>query len=148
MAVWADADSRRQTLEISGGARQLGCESRDRLGVDLALVPFLDHGEIRISGLPALAALPAMAGEIIRGRRQYIRRAAQEVAAAVAVEINGVFDIVRWHELGLADLAGPGAVHFSGRKIAAIDDAQRIQQFGPKHVGPAAIVSQRRQRAA
>ena len=73
--------------------------------------------------------------------------AAQQIAAAVAVEIDGVLDVGRRHELGLADFAGPGAAHLRWRDIAALDDAQRIHQFGLEHVGAAAIVGQRRQRA-
>ena len=75
-------------LNLQGACASWRREIGDRLGVDLALVPLLDHGEIGAAGLPVLAALPAIAGEIIRGRGQHVGRAVQQVAAAVAVEID------------------------------------------------------------
>ena len=49
----------------------------------------------------------------------------QEVAPPVAVKINGIFDVVRGHELGLAEFAGPSAAQVLRCDIAALDDAQR-----------------------
>src|ERR1700722_1265152 len=98
-------------------------------GIDLALVPFLENGEVRSSGLPVLALLPAVALEEIGGGRENVGRAAQEVAATIGVEIDREFDVVRRHELGLADFTSPGAAHFGRTQIAAVDDPERIQQF-------------------
>src|SRR6476469_10219870 len=113
-----------------GCPRELACGVPDRFFVDLSLVSLLDHAEIGSPGFPILAALPAMTGEEIRSRCEYVRRAVQEIAAAVGVEIDGIFEIGRRHELRLADLPGPGAAHFGRREIAALDDAERIHQFG------------------
>src|SRR6266513_1677847 len=77
-----------ECLECSGRARELAREICNRLRIDLALVPLLDYREIRAAGLPVLAALPAMTGKVVRGRCQHVRRAAQQVAAAVAVKID------------------------------------------------------------
>ena len=64
---------------------QLSGEISDRLGVDLALVPLLQDREVWRPRLVVLAALPAIASEIIRGRGQHVGRAAQQVAFAVTV---------------------------------------------------------------
>src|SRR6202035_5678524 len=74
--------------EILGSTGKLGGEVSDRLRIHLALVPLLENFEVRAAGFPVLAALPTIAGQEIRGRRQYVRRAAQQVAAAIAVEIH------------------------------------------------------------
>ena len=49
--------------------------------------------------------------------------------------------------MGLADFARPGAMHPIGRKIAAGDEAQRVEQFSLEVVGPAAIIGETRKRA-
>src|SRR5271156_2402208 len=108
---------------------QLRGERGHGFGVDVTLVPMLKHRKIWASGLPVLALLPAIVLKEVSGGRQHVGRAAQEVATAVRVEIDGELDVVRRHELGLADFAGPGAVHFGGTQVAAVDDPERIQQF-------------------
>ena len=118
-----------------------------RLGVDLRRVPLQQDLEIGGALAPGLAALPPIAFEIIGGGGEYVGDAVNEIAAAVAVVIDGVFEIGRRQELGLANLAGPSAAHFAGAHVAAVDDAQRIQELGPEFVRAAAIVGQRRQRA-
>src|SRR6202521_576185 len=100
---WYGAGAQNAEVDRSRCAGELACEIRDRLRIHLALVPLLDHGEIRAAGLPFLAALPAITGKVVRGRSQHVGRAAQEVAAAVAVEIDRVLDVGRRHELGLAE---------------------------------------------
>ena len=113
--------------EILWRVGKLGGEVSHGFGIDLALVPFLEGGEIWTSGLPVLALLPAVALEEIGGGRENIGRAAQEIAAAIGVEIDREFDVVRRHELGLADFTSPGAAHFGRTQIAAVDDPERIQ---------------------
>src|SRR5204863_9687533 len=105
-------------------ARKLRREIADGSGIDLALVPLLDHGEVRAARLPVLAALPAVSGEEVCGRGQHVGRAAQEIAAAIAVEVDREFDVGRRHELGLANFTSPGPAHFLWRDIAALDDTQ------------------------
>src|SRR5438309_2483069 len=82
-------------LAASGRMRELGREIADGLRIDIALVPLLDHSEIRAAGLPILAAVPTVAGEEVCRRGQHIGRAAQEIAAAIAVEVDREFDIGR-----------------------------------------------------
>src|SRR4051794_31336591 len=117
-------------LACSRRARELACEIPDGLGVDLTLVPLLDDGKIGAAGLPVLAALPALAAEIIRRRGQHVGYAAQQIAATVAVEVDSKLDIVRRHELGLPEFTRPRAAHVLWRDVAAFDDAQCIHQFG------------------
>src|SRR5579862_2757030 len=121
-------------------------ESGDGLGVDLRRVPLQQDLEIGRAFAPRLAALPAIAFQIIRRRGQHVGHAVDEIAAAVAVVVHGEFQIGRRQELGLADLAGPGAVHVGRRHVAAIDDLERGKYLAAKLVRPAAIVGQRNKR--
>src|SRR5258708_20152051 len=54
--------------EILRCVGKLGREKGDRLCIDLALVPLLEHREVRAPGLPTLPALPAVPAKILRGR--------------------------------------------------------------------------------
>src|SRR5271167_1067519 len=117
-------------------------EIRDRLGVDLRGVPLQQHLEIGRAFAPGLAALPAVALEIIRRGGKHIRHAADQIATAVAVIVYGIFQIGRRQELGLSDLARPGTVHVAWAHVAAVDNAQRGDEFAAKLVRPAAIVGQ------
>src|SRR5258708_20458619 len=63
--------------EILRCVGKLGREKGDRLCIDLALVPFLEHREVRAAGLPLLAPLPAVTGKIVRGRPQHLCPPAQ-----------------------------------------------------------------------
>src|SRR3954452_8122352 len=130
----------------SGSAGQLACKLRDRASVDVALVPLLNDGEVRTARFPILAALPAVARKVVGGRSQHIRCAAQEIAAAIAVEVYGVFQIGGWHELGLADLTRPRASHFRWRELTARHDPQRLHQLRTAPVGSPAVISQRCER--
>src|SRR5580693_5494443 len=122
-------------------------EGGDGLGVDLRRVPLQQHLEIGRAFAPRLAALPAIAFEIIRRRGQHVGHAVDEVAAAVAVIVHGEFQIGRRQELGLPDLAGPGAMHIGWRHVAAVDDLERGKYLAAELVRPAAIIGQRDQRA-
>src|SRR3984885_601564 len=122
-------------------------EGGDGLGVDLRRVPLQQHLEIGRAFAPWLATLPAVAFEIIRRRGQHVGHAVDEVAAAVAVVVDGEFQIGRRQELGLADLAGPGAVHVGWRHVAAVDDLERGKHLAAELVRPAAIEGQRNERA-
>jgi hypothetical protein len=70
-----------------------------------------------------------------------------QVAPAIAVEVDRVFEIGRRQELGLAEIAGPVAEHLGRPKVAALDDAKRIRQLRLEHLGAAAIECQRCDRA-
>src|SRR4029077_5021254 len=82
-------------------------EGGDGLGVDLRRVPLQQDLEIGRAFAPRLAALPAIAFQISPRRGKHVGPAVDEVAAAVAVVVDGEFQIGRRQELGLADLAGP-----------------------------------------
>src|SRR5262249_37871963 len=94
-----------------------------------------------------LAAPPAEPDQIIRRRGEHIGRAAQKIARAIAVVIDGVLIIFRWHHLGLAELAGPRTDHVRRTQIAALDEAERVEQLGAKAVRAPAVVSERSERA-
>src|SRR5664279_4949446 len=121
-------------------------EQRDGLGVDFRLVPLLDYDKVRLALVPALAALPAVAFEVISGRGGHIRRVAHQIGVPAPVDGDGVFVIRRRQELGLADFAGPIAFKVRGRHVAAVDDAERVEQFGLEFVGAAAVIGERRDR--
>ena len=96
---------------------------------------------------PGLAALPAEADEEIRGRSERVGHALDQVAAAVAVEVDRVFEIVRGGELHAAELAGP--VRRPCRRHAwspRCDDAQRVHQLRAEVVAAPAVIGERRQR--
>src|SRR5215472_535343 len=120
---------------------ELLSEISDRLGVDLRRIPLQQHLEIGGAFAPGLATLPAIAFEVIGGRSERVGRIVNEIAA------NRIFQIGRRQELGLADFAGPGAAHLGRVHVAAFDNLQRGDQFAAEFVRPAAIVSERRQRA-
>ena len=95
---------------------------------------------------PRLAALPAEMHEIFAGRADDVRHALDEVALAVAVVVDGMRHVFGGHDLGLAELARPGADHLLGAQIAALDQAQRVEQVAAEHVGAAAVIGERGQR--
>ena len=95
---------------------------------------------------PRLAALPAEMDEILAGRADDVRHALDQVALAVAVIVDGVRHVFGRHHLGLAEFARPGADHLLGAQVAALDQAQRIEQMTAEHVGAAAIIGQRGER--
>src|SRR3954447_26263949 len=70
----------------SGRVSKLGCEMRNGPSVNLALVPLLEHGEIRAARFPILATLPAVTGKIIGRGCEDVSRAVQEIATTIAVE--------------------------------------------------------------
>src|ERR1700722_17204231 len=72
-------------------AGELVGKSGDGLGVDLRCVPLQQHLKIGRAFVPRLAALPAVTFQIIRRRGQHVGHAVDEVAAAVAVVVDGEF---------------------------------------------------------
>src|SRR5262245_57423642 len=95
-------------------------KQRDRLLVDLGLIPGLEHGEVLRAFGKGLSTLPAIALEIVRGRSEHVWHAVDQVAAAVAVEIDRILHIGGRQELGLAELARPGAAQTGDREVPAI----------------------------
>ena len=70
-----------------------------------------------------------------------------EIAPTVAVEIDRVFVIIRRRELQRAEFAGPVPDHLARPQVAALDDAQRIDQLGAEELRSPAIIGERRDRA-
>src|ERR1700689_5121654 len=95
-------------LDLSSAGELLG-EIGHRLGIDPRRIPLQQHLEIGGAFAPWLMRLPAVALQIIGGRGEHVGYAADQIAPAAAVIIDGVFEIGRRQELRLADLAGPGA---------------------------------------
>ena len=81
------------------------------------------------------------------GGGEHVGHRVAQIDAAVAVEIDAVFDVGRRQELRLPDLAGIGADQVTQGKIAALHDLQRREQFALEQLGAAAIMREGSQRA-
>src|SRR5690606_1966635 len=64
----------------------------------------------------------------------------------VAVEVDRVPDVGARQELRLADLAGPAAAKLRGRHVAALDDADRVEELRCEELGAAAVIGERCER--
>ena len=95
---------------------------------------------------PALAALPALVGELLRRRSQRIRDRGPDVDLAVAVEIDGVLVELRRQELRQPHRAAPGAAQLLARH-AVLQHLQRGQELAAEHVLAPPGVGLRRQHA-
>src|SRR5580700_5285351 len=82
---------------------------------------------------PALVAAPAEPRDVVGDRAQDIRPVVPDVAVTIAVEIDGVAEEGRRHELALAHRAGPGTEHRIGSHVALVEDLQRRDQLGAEH---------------
>src|SRR5262249_54501628 len=82
----------------SAFARQPACHYCDRALIDLSLVPFLQDHVIGRARLPALARLPAVAGQEIGGGGEHVRNAVLKIPASVAVEIDRILEVARREE--------------------------------------------------
>ena len=76
------------------------------------------------------AVIFAAIDQIARAGAQRIVGLAERRHAAVAVIVHADIEPDFRHPLGVAHRAGPGAAHFLRRAPAAIDDLQRVDQFG------------------
>src|ERR1700750_1342213 len=106
----------------------------DGLAVDRGPVPLAHRFEIRGALIVRRAGLEAGKLQQVRGGGEHIGHAVPEIDMAVAVEIDAVLDVGRRQELRLTDLAGEGADQVALRKIAALDDLQRRQQFALEQI--------------
>ena len=86
---------------------------------------------------PAHTALPALADQLLGRRGERIRHRIPDIGAAVAVEIDGVFEIIRRQELRQPHGAGPGAVHVGELDLALVEDFQRVAEI-PRGTCPCA----------
>jgi hypothetical protein len=124
-----------------------GGKEGNRLAIEFAVVPSLQHVKIGLARLPAHASLPTGSMQKICDRGNDIRRGFKQIAVATSFEVYGVFQIVGRHELGLAEFARPSAVQLGSCNIASIDQTQRIEQLRAEFVGTAAIIRERCQRS-
>ena len=87
-----------------------------------------------------------MLAQEVGGRIKHVGLGVDQVAAAVAVAVDGEAQVVLGEELRLADFAGPGAAQLLGLHVAAVDDGQRREQLFGEEGRAAAVIGQRRQR--
>ena len=105
--------ARRRGKRASVGARHSrGGPERARLQIGpRGLLPRHAVGDAHLLQ-PRLVGAPADRLQIVRGRGERVGNASDEIAAAVAIVVDRVFQVVRRRELHLAELARPGAGHF------------------------------------
>ena len=82
----------------------------------------------------------------MRDRAQRIRLAAPDVALAVTLEIDGVFEVARGHELRLAHRARPGPAHSARRDVAVLENAHGGEKLVAPEVALVVDIAERRQR--
>ena len=87
-----------------------------------------------------------MRGEKIGGRADGVRRAGPDVAPSGALEIDGIGEVARRHELRLAHRPRPGPEHPTRFDLALLQDDQRRQQFVPEIVAAKLDKCEARQR--
>src|ERR1700733_13985255 len=69
-----------------------------------------------------------------------------EIAAAIAVAIDRIFEKRRWNELGLPEGAGPGRCHLREREMFLLFHAERIDEFAPAEIAARPLIAERSQR--
>ena len=78
---------------------------------------------------PVQAALPALVGKLFCRRGKRVRYRIPDVGAAVAVEIDRIFQIVRGQELRQPHRTGPRAFHVGQPDLSVLSDFHREQEF-------------------
>src|SRR5207237_3174380 len=119
-SAFADDDSG-AGLTISPPNQLIG-EIADGLAIDRGVIPFAHRFEIGAALLVRRAHLEAVGVQEVGGGGEHVGHAVAQIDAAVAVEIDAVFDVGRRQELRLADFAGIGADHVADAKVAALRD--------------------------
>src|SRR5262245_50717561 len=69
-----------------------------------------------------------------------------DIAKPVVVEVDGMLQIARWHELRLAHCAGPRSGHRLCVDITAGHDRERVEQLAPEKFGAPWLPRERRER--
>ena len=110
-----------------------------------------DQGGIDAGGqadgpAPGLVGPPMEVGQVIGDGGEDIRLVGPDVPPPVTVEIHGIVQEARGHELALAHGPGPGSRHARGRHIAVVDDPESIDHLAAEHRRAAAAIGQGRQR--
>jgi hypothetical protein len=106
------------------------------------MVPLAHHLEIPRAGAERRASAPAVHLQQIGGRGEHVRHGMAQIDATVSVEIDSVFDVGGWQELGLPDLAGIGADEVAQRQVAARQNVQRGDELALEQLAAAAIMSE------
>src|SRR4051812_25768592 len=105
----ADARAWREAEALAASSRgsvgDASGELGQRLLVDGGSVPVVPDSEICLARQIAAIGAPAMATQEIGGRGKHVGARMDQVAAAVAVEIDGILQVFRRQELRLAELA-------------------------------------------
>src|SRR5690606_24098022 len=110
-------------LRPVSAARPQACRhGRNRALVDRGAIPVAKDGVVGGARLPGAAALPTVAFQEIRGRGEDVGHRVDEIAPAIAVEVDGVLDIGAWQKLRVPDFTGPAAAKLRRSHIAALDD--------------------------
>ncbi|MNX63084.1 hypothetical protein D3C86_940730 [compost metagenome] len=94
---------------------------------------------------PGQLWIPARALQEVGGGRQRVGHAIDQVAAAIAIEINRQPQIGRRHELRLAECARPGPHQTFRCDVLVLDDFQSGEEFAPEIRLPTAKARQRGQ---
>ncbi len=87
-----------------------------------------------------------MRGEKIGGRADGVGSAGPDVAPSGALEIDGIGEVARRHELRLTHRPGPGPEHPARFDLALLQDDQRREQFVPEIVAARMDKCEARQR--
>ena len=110
----------------------------------VAEIETLRQGDLEAPGQPRL---PPLLPQEVGRRGERVRNRGPDVAPAVAVAVDRVFEEARRHELGLAHRSGPGAKQFSAADVLLLQDLQRVEEFVPEEVAAVADEGEGRERA-
>src|SRR5882724_11710232 len=146
----ADNERRAQTIERFDALAQT--TPRDAAltiikGIEKNRPRILIGGDARFMDIIQRFRPEAVGVQQVRGGGEHVGCAVAEIDVAVAVEIDAVFDVRRRQKLRLPDFAGVSADHLAERKIAALHDLQRRDQFALEQFGAAAIMRHGREHA-
>src|SRR5262249_8190477 len=95
---------------------------------------------------PGLAGDPAVHAQIVRGRGDHVGNGIDDVAPAIAVEVDRVALERRGHELRRSGRARPGAFEAVPPDVAAMDNLEGGEEFLPEIVLAPADARERRGR--
>ena len=77
--------------------------------------------------------------KIISDRGKDICRRLPDVTAAVPVEVHGILEITRRHELQLPHCTSPGATHLLELDVPSIEDIESAEKFLTEEIRAARV---------
>ena len=95
---------------------------------------------------PGRSGGPTSPSEKLGCRPEGVGHRGDQIAASIAVAIDGLGEERRRQELGLAERAGPGADQPIERDVAALDDSERGDQLLAEEATPTAVAGAGQQR--